>query len=88
MLQKTGLGVEVILHMAKSAHTWAQTALDWAVAVIASAALAVSWFNVIDGAEKLITGALVIVLVALRIRSHLRRDRIEREQEKAPPKRG
>lgn len=52
-------------------------AVDWAVATLASAALAISWFDVIDGMERLITGALVIVLIALRIRSHLRRDRAE-----------
>lgn len=51
---------------------------DWGVATLASAVLAISWFNVIDGAERLVTGALVVVLVFLRIRSHLRRDRAER----------
>lgn len=51
-----------------------QLAADIVTGAAGTAYLAASALSVIDTGERIILGALMIVLVALRIRSHLRQD--------------
>lgn len=52
-------------------------ALDASVASAGAGTALALLFNVIHGIEAVIIGALVIWLMVLRIRSHLRKDRVE-----------
>lgn len=53
--------------------------LDITAGTVGVGAVAAWWFNIVHGIEALVIGGLVIWLMALRIRSHLRRDRIDKQ---------
>lgn len=55
-------------------------ALDASVASAGAGTALALLFNIIHGIEAVIIGGLVIWLMVLRIRSHLRRDRIEEKE--------
>ncbi|MDB5405409.1 MAG: hypothetical protein JWL84_321 [Rhodospirillales bacterium] len=48
------------------------SAADWTIAGFGAVTFAASWLQWVDSAEKIVIGALTILLLALRVRAHLR----------------
>lgn len=59
-------------------HSAAHLAADIGAGAAGAGYVAASALSLVHGVESVVAGALVIVLLALRVRSHLRRDAADR----------